>query len=671
MRKRLVNAGIFCLLILLIGWDTIKAAKTEKIKIGIKHDTYAEEGYPTTSPWNNRNFYTGYDLVYGKLRTRAYMNYSLRPLIDRNIAAEKILEAQLKIYQYYAPGDSYTLELRSVDDSWNQYSLNWNNQPDTTEVSNTAVSSSDGWKKIDIMEVVKEQLRTGDYDKGISLRTDSETSAGGIFWSTACEAAPSPPVCDGQHPYIEIEYSVNEPPIPPVLTVPEDNLLSNLSEQVFEWEAAEDPNGDAVYYQVEISTLPDFSSIYLVSDWLTERRFLHNFNEDGVYYWRVRARDEWMGDSQAVISQARRVEVDTTVPEIPSVETMPPFSFGDRKTVVWEFDSSCEKYQVKFQLQRFEGSIDNPENVVAVETENLGYEFANLEETLYFYRVKSIDVLGNESEWSEAVSSFQDHSAPVIKTLEATEKYISPLSSPGVQDFADISFKILDVSLTNWELIIEDSKRNVVYRKDGNEKDLSLRWPDSQIEELAPENFNDGVYFIYLKVIDEVGLADHSNVIGIEVDNLVPIKPKIVLPLKGSLLNVKDIKIEVRAEALIDNKVYINEKLFREFSDGRYKAKSDSFREGENKIRVDSVDRAGNSSSSEIKFEADWTPPLLQDLKLITDKGTRTIKLKIHGRGWQKAYIYNLAGIHKVISIEENPVTLVTNWTGSTQYSFY
>ncbi|MBD3329706.1 peptidoglycan DD-metalloendopeptidase family protein, partial [Candidatus Dojkabacteria bacterium] len=113
------------------------------------------------------------------------------------------------------------------------------------------------------------------------------------------------------------------------------------------------------------------------------------------------------------------------------------------------------------------------------------------------------------------------------------------------------------------------------------------------------------------------------------------------------------------------------EKLFREFSDGRYKAKSDSFREGENKIRVDSVDRAGNSSSSEIKFDADWTPPLLQDLKLITDKDTRTIKLKIHGRGWQKAYIYNLAGIHKVISIEENPVTLVTNWTGSTQYSFY
>lgn len=671
MIKKVVNIAVIAILVTAVSYGIASAAKSEKIKIGIKHDTYAEEGYPDTSPWNNRNFYVGYDLIYGKLRTRTFLNYNLNPLIEKNVAAEKIVSAKLKIYQYYAAGGSYSLELRQVEDGWNQYSLNWNKQPDTKEVSTHGLSSDEGWKSVDVTEIVKEQLRTGDDDKGVSLRTENESNAGGIFWSTACEAAPSGPICDGKQPFIEIEYLVNEPPAMVNLKSPEDGLHTNVGQQSLEWHASEDPNGDTVYYRVEISFLPDFSSIYLISDWQTELTFDHEFEEDSVYFWRIHAKDEWMGDAQAIISVGRRIEVDTTPPDVPKIEPMPPFTFGEINRVIWQFDESCEKYQVKFLLQRFENSVEDPENVIFVETEDLGYEFTNLAEQEYFYRVKSIDVLGNESDWSEVVSSFQDHSPPIIRSLKSSEKYISPLQSQGIQDFAEISFSVRDVALEEWALIIENSKREVVYELNGEDQDFSFMWPDPDFENLKAQNFPEGVYFIYLKVIDQVGLADHSNVIAVQIDNTAPIPPKISSPVSDSLLNSQTIKIRVNAEPFIANRVFINGKVSYEFSTGRFSKKSSKFQEGANNIIVKSIDQAGNSSESKLVFKTDWTPPQISNVNLEATKDSRSIDIVINGKDWSKAYIYNLAGIHKIIDKKQKRITLITNWTGNTKYSFY
>ncbi len=642
------------------------AIKTETVKIGMKEDTYAESGYPGISPWNNRNIYLGYDTLYGKMKTRPYLKYNLNNLINSEIKPEKIEKAELKIYQYVNNRSTpYETEIYQINSTWDHHHLNWYNQPATTLYNSTLLSSNNGWKTIDVTDLIKTQLNPETTNYGLSLRLKNEMSNGVIFWSNACSSTPSPPSCSsGQEPHLLITYEINEAPSKPTLTSPENALQTTTSEHMFKWQPSIDPNGDEILYKLEIADTPDFSNLIYSSPWQTEIETQYNLNNDGIFYWRIKAKDEYLSDDSAVYSEIRSLEIDSTPPTIPEIIPEPPFTYGKENTVQWNFNADSERYKVKFIIERYEkDNTDNKINIVYQETEDLGYKWENLEEKNYFYRIKAVDFLNNTSEWSQITDTVQDFTKPLINNLKSNHIYVSPKNSPGEKDQANISFNITDLSLKKWELIFENENREIVKSLSGNSASEKITW--------KAKDLSDGYYFIYLKAIDEVGLTNYSNILTIKIDNISPKNPKFLTPKDKSLTNSPQILLQSQTEPNTTHTLIINNHEIKKWYNSWFEKiiNKDTLKEGKNVLEIISTDEAGNKSSAKITLNTDWTAPKSPKITLHPNKSKRNINLKIHSKSFHKAYIYNLAGLHKRTT--KSNTIIIENWTGETNYTFY
>ncbi len=171
-------------------------------------DTYAESGYPTTPPGNQRNLYLGYDTWYSKYRTRIYVKFNLPSLPD----GAQVDSATAQLYQYADEcSSSYGVTAYEITSSWEQYGLTWNNQPSKGGIAGSAsFGCSDGWKSIDITGLVRDWYQ-GHTNRGITIWADNEYSAGGIFWSKDCTSSQCP---GQQHPRLQVNYSIPPTPTP-------------------------------------------------------------------------------------------------------------------------------------------------------------------------------------------------------------------------------------------------------------------------------------------------------------------------------------------------------------------------------------------------------------------------------------------------------------------------
>ncbi len=665
IKKSLFYITVFLSIIYFLPKPT-HAIKTETVKIGMKEDTYAESGYPGVSPWNNRNIYLGYDTLYGKMKTRPYLKYSLDNLINASIKPEKVQKAELKIYQYISNRSTdYEAEIYKINSNWDHHHLNWYNQPTINFHNSKILSPNNGWKTIEITDLIKDQLNPATTNYGLSLKLKNEMSNGVIFWSNACSSTPSPPSCNpGQEPHILITYELNEPPNKPTLTLPQNNLQTVTKQFQFKWEKSTDPNNDEVFYKLEIAENPDFSNLIFSSKWIKETEYEYNFNKDGIFYWRIRAKDQHITDDSAIMSSIRNLEIDSTAPETPEILPEPPFTYGENNTVNWEFNANSERYKVKFIIRRYEkDNTDKKINIIDKETDELGFKWSELEEKNYFYKVKAVDFLGNSSDWSKETNSVQDFTEPQINNLKSNQLYISPQNSPGIKDQAEIEFYIADLSLKNWQLIFENENREIVESISGKLAKKTIQW--------KPDKYPDGYYFIYLKAIDEVGLMNKSNIITIKIDNLAPKDPVILAPKNNSLTNSPQILFQSKTDPNTTHTLLINNKEIKKWYNSWFEEifNKKVFKEGKNTIKVISKDEAGNSSSSEIILNTDWTAPKTPKITIHPNKSKKSISLKIHSNAFQKAYIYNPAGLHKRTT--KKSTTVVNGWTGETNYTFY
>lgn len=650
----------------------------ETIKIGINQDTYAESEYAGAKPWDNRNFYVGFDMFYNKRRTRPYLKYSLTPVLEKEIPPKKITNATLFLYQYIAETNlSYDVDLFEIRSPWQQYTLDWNHQPNTRHISTHTISPSDSWKQLDITELFKSQIVNPTDSYGISLRNVNEYAPGGIFWSISCHLAPTAPQCTSEQPYILITYDTNQLPEKTTLNSPINGYLTADTDVVFSWKEGYDPDGDEISYKLVVSSEPDLSVVVNESEWLTTTEYTTSLENDGTYYWGVLTKDEYCETEEAILSNVRHLEIDRTPPAVPFMTQEPPFTYGGKNSVHWDFDESSENHIVSFTVQasptdnftdELDATGDVVESVRTVMTNELGVTFSDLNERIYYYRVKATDKLGNTSDWSSITSTYQDFSEPVVTSLTTSQRFISPNYSPGTQDTTQIRFEITEHSILEWKLVFEDLERNIVHTISGDEKSFQTTW--------GPKDFPDGVYFIYLKVIDQVGLEGKSNVIGVQIDNTPPDKPIITAPRNGELTNLKKVDINVSAGQLCTHTLEINGHAISTFENSLFsyllnRGRTDGFREGKNTISVTSTDRAGNQSSSSVSFLTDWTAPTPPNVLLIYYTKQKMLKLKVQSKDFKTAYIYNPAGLHKTIQANQNPTVVVDNWIGETTYSFY
>jgi len=104
---------------------------------------------------------------------------------------------------------------------------------------------------------------------------------GGLIWSCGGSDDPPPP-----------EPPKNSAPTVPVQVYPADKELCIDNSVNFQWNASTDPDGDSVYYTVEVSKNSNFSPTDHKIENVSSTSTTIAIEEGTVFYWRVKATDK-------------------------------------------------------------------------------------------------------------------------------------------------------------------------------------------------------------------------------------------------------------------------------------------------------------------------------------------------------------------------------------------
>lgn len=651
---------------------------TATIRLGITEDTYAESGYPYASPWDTRSFLVGYDNQWQKQKTRSYLKYSLDEFTNYEIFPRDIVSAELKIWQYFVESDSeYEIKIGIPNSSWSQINLNWFNQPTSQNYYSYILNRDIGQKNLDITDLLYSQLSVNNWDRGLSISATDENAKGGIFWSNACLYTPDLPRCEqGQEPVVIVKFHLNVAPTKAGLLYPLNvgNTPAYIDNRdvIFNWESSYDPNQDEVKYFLEISDTQDFSNIIYSSEGLTDLNHQYTFGEDGLFFWRVKAEDNRIKNKMFTYSEIAYFEVDTTAPDIPLIDFKPPVIFGKDIVISWQFNTGSESNPVTFSVIKI--CYPDAENIICEEknTTFLNEIFTNeIEDAKFCYKVLAQDHLGHKSEYSNTVCAQHDFTPPIFTDFAINQQYISPSSSPTIQDELEISYSLKETNLINARLIIENNSRVIMYDQPFDEIE-GTRKPDIK-------TFPEGNYVIYASAQDIVGQISLSEMIPFIIDNTPPLQPIIVSPSKDLLTNQNQLKLD----ALVDPYAFSNINIvgpdnkkneFKNELNSRINKiiseETGSLFEGINNIEIISQDKAGNTSKNNRIFTTDWTNPSTPKILFYVDDVSRDLFATVTSEGADQYYIYNLAGLHTIADNDSGRILLVDNWSGNSTYSF-
>ncbi len=666
--RRLVISTIVVLIAFNVACEAVWAASA---RVNISADTYVEQGYPGVSPWNNKNVYVGYDVYYGKMRTRAFFAAPVEELLEDEILARDIISAYLNTYQYgYEGSGSYLVDVYAVRQGWDEKTLNWNNQPSNiAHISREVFAAHHSWKKVSITRFVTDVL-SGSANNGITMRMVDETHGAGIFWSIACLNAPTPPSClPGEQPYISVYYKPNTPPPKPELLIPEDDYLTSDPVVNFLSETVVDPDGEKIVYQLALVPLT------YSSPWQDQPEFSYTFQQDGEYEWRVKAMDEHGPKTGMSVSDSRKITIDSTAPVPPEIIPEPPYTSGNSNLIEWEktTDNLSPEIWYSAEVSEFEDFREIKE--LSQWQKETSFEFQNLADgQKYFYRVRAKDWIDNVSDYSAVTASTQDANPPEINGFKASHSRISPFNptSMGKFDWTRVTGEITDTTLQSWSLIFTNSSHALISKFAGTSSKILQNWPkdDSKINSLK-----DGYYFAYVEAVDQFGKERHSDSLRIYVDDTSPATPKFILPTNGWLTNSRSFTSNISVERGTRNEILLNESLLGDFpaTGTTLAVKLNKIPEGTNKLSVISRDSVENKSSAEVNFQTDYTPPSAPKIRLTPDTINKRLYLEITGEPGSTAKIYvngRLARNHKMQS-DYQMVLLTGRWEENYFYSVF
>jgi len=194
------------------------------------------------------------------------------------------------------------------------------------------------------------------------------------------------------------------PPAAPELFTPGNGITTNDSTPTFNWN---DPAG-ASSYQLQVSDSATFSSQIIdvtpdVSNYIPSSGL-----DDGLYYWRTRARDtvgNWSG-----WSPTWSFTVDDQGPAAPALLAPADAALTNDSTPFfdWSDPSGATLYQLQVDSS---AAFDSPD----IDTNPSVSDYtlpAALGDDLYYWRVRARDVVSNWGEWSVTLSFTVDTQAP-------------------------------------------------------------------------------------------------------------------------------------------------------------------------------------------------------------------------------------------------------------------
>jgi pimeloyl-ACP methyl ester carboxylesterase len=216
------------------------------------------------------------------------------------------------------------------------------------------------------------------------------------------------------------------PPTTPSLTSPSNGLETNDNTVSLDWSDSTDSGGSGLAgYDVQVDNSSAFSSPEYSSSPSGSSATTSSL-ADGLYYWRVRSRDN-AGNSSAWTS-ARTFRVDTTAPSFPTLisPVNGASTTNQRPTFDWNDVADSGSGLNHYQLQVYDGDITwgdidvNTTGSSYVPTQDIPFDRV-------YWRVRAIDDVGNTSAWS--TESFLDVVPGSVTSLSWRNAAGDPISS--------------------------------------------------------------------------------------------------------------------------------------------------------------------------------------------------------------------------------------------------
>jgi len=239
--------------------------------------------------------------VYDNLttRTRSYLQFDLSSVPEGII----ISSASLQLYSQDALGSS--IYLRKVTSSWDEETINWNNQPLFQEVvSSRVVNAAGTWFTWDITKLAKDWCAGKMPNYGMALMAgETATSSGGLFCSSDFSAD------NALRPKLVVDFVPDIEPPGSVIKEPKDNIYLKGTEYTVKG-TANDNSGGSGLAKVEVSV--DGGSTWHDAAGTDTWTFNWSFASDGIYKIQSRATDK-AGNSETSSTSAN-ITVDNAPP---------------------------------------------------------------------------------------------------------------------------------------------------------------------------------------------------------------------------------------------------------------------------------------------------------------------------------------------------------------------
>ena len=232
------------------------------------------------------------------------------------------------------------------------------------------------------------------------------------------------------------------PPSVPILSAPLDGATTNQINITFSWQASDDSGfrgGSGINgYEIYISTTSDFS--VWTSSGFTEALACDYQLPQGRYYWRVRAVDNAL--NYGLWSVVYQLLIDTTPPTIPVLSAPLDGATTNQMNITFSWGASDDSGSyggsgvAGYKLQI--SSVPNFSFYDTIFVVGLSTTVSLVSQSTYYWRVCSVDNVGNTSSFSSAYYLHYDTTPPnVLRVIGYQTGWFN--SEPG--NFVDIDFE--------------------------------------------------------------------------------------------------------------------------------------------------------------------------------------------------------------------------------------
>jgi hypothetical protein len=247
----------------------------------------------------------------------------------------------------------------------------------------------------------------------------------------------------------------SEAPLPPTLVSPIDDVWLNYTSVELDWTEVirknTNANGTAVRYIVQVDDNSAFASPF--TDTTAANSYTIVLGE-GIHYWRVRAYD--LAGNQGNFSDTESFGIDVTLPSEPTLVSPPDSAIQNTAVVnfIWnaatDNPSGVDHYVLGYT------AFGAPTSVNVTDTT---YTSGALADSTYWWRVRAVDMAGNEGPWSNRWYVTIDTEAPVVPALisPSDSSYINTITPTFVWGAATSTY-CLQVGLdTTFDTLVVDT----------------------------------------------------------------------------------------------------------------------------------------------------------------------------------------------------------------------